>query len=341
MKEGLLQFFTNSSLSIIFEGTDSMKISQETFRKSGNWVKRNARPLEAARWRFLLEDGSRDDVLHYLAAFQNEDGGFGHGLEPDFWSPHSSPMATWTAGQILMEIRADSNEQIVQKMLTYLVSTYQNETGMWFSSVPENNDYPHAPHWYWKEGVQDNWMFNPGAELAGFLIYWSSEESVAAQIGWASTEKAITRLMDCHEMDRHEINNYQKLIEILKEHESTFRDTVGYSLQDLSEKIIGLAERSVERDASVWGTGYYALPLDFNDNPADPLYENFRELIDQNLTYYMKQMSDEGTWDITWNWSNYPEEFQVARRYWQGILAVDRYKKFQAFGCFEKGSESM
>ena len=67
------------------------------------WIKRNARPLETARWEYIFEGASSDRVMKYLSAFQNEDGGFGHGIEPDFWLPHSSPMAIWAAGQVKNE----------------------------------------------------------------------------------------------------------------------------------------------------------------------------------------------------------------------------------------------
>ena len=47
------------------------------FEKARGFVYRNARPLELARWRFHFENGSADDVVTALSAFQNEDGGFG------------------------------------------------------------------------------------------------------------------------------------------------------------------------------------------------------------------------------------------------------------------------
>lgn len=45
-----------------------------------NFVYRNARPLELARWKYLFEGGSREEVLTALASYQNDDGGFGLSL---------------------------------------------------------------------------------------------------------------------------------------------------------------------------------------------------------------------------------------------------------------------
>lgn len=312
-----------------------MKISKEVFNRSTSWIKRNARPLESARWEYLFESGSRDQIIHYLSAFQNEDGGFGHGIEPDFWLPASSPMATWTAGQILMEIGAGPKEKIVQSMISYLASTNQRETGMWFSVLPENNQYPHAPWWSWKEKSQDNWMFNPSAELAAFLVHWSPEESEEAQIGWSSIQKAVNRIMSIKEMDRHELNNYQQLVKIMKLHETTFNDKLPYSLNVVSDKVMLLIEQTMDKNILEWSSGYKAHPLEFIDRPNHPLSRKHEDLIEQNLKFYIKQLSDEGAWDISWSWSNYPEEFPIARRYWKGILTVKRYKILKSFGYIE------
>lgn len=312
-----------------------MKISKQTFHKTSDWIKRNARPLEAARWEYLFENGSRDKVIYYLSAYQNADGGFGHGLEPDFWLPSSSSMATWAAGQILMKIDVDPNEKIVQSMISYLISTPQIEEGMWPSVLPDNNNIPHAPWWHWKEGVQKNWMYNPSAELAAFLIAFSPDQSKATQLGWMSLEKAVNHLMEITEMDRHEINNYQALINLMKPYEKTLINKVGYSLNEIQEKVRQLINDCVDRDVANWSIGYKALPLDFISHPDDPLYVGLENLVEQNILFYLEQMSDDGIWDISWSWGDYPEEFAIAKRYWKGILAVKRYSILKAFGYLE------
>lgn len=62
-----------------------------SFETARNFIYKNARPLDIARWKYLFENGCREDVLLALAAYQNEDGGFGHALEPDCWNLNSSP----------------------------------------------------------------------------------------------------------------------------------------------------------------------------------------------------------------------------------------------------------
>ena len=61
-----------------------LKLSQLTLEKIRTAFMKIARPLEIACYNYHFEKGSANGVLKELSAFQNHDGGFGHGLEPDF-----------------------------------------------------------------------------------------------------------------------------------------------------------------------------------------------------------------------------------------------------------------
>ena len=52
--------------------------------KTKVWLMRCGRPLEAARWEFLFEQGSKESVIRYLQAFQNPDGVLGMELNQTF-----------------------------------------------------------------------------------------------------------------------------------------------------------------------------------------------------------------------------------------------------------------
>lgn len=47
------------------------------YNQARNFIYKNARPLDIARWKYLFEGGSKEDVLTALAIYQNKDGGFG------------------------------------------------------------------------------------------------------------------------------------------------------------------------------------------------------------------------------------------------------------------------
>lgn len=124
------------------EGRD---ISFETAR---NFIYKNARPLDIARWKYLFENGCREDVLLALAVYRNEDGGFGDALEPDCWNPNSSPLQTWAATEIIKEIKLDDKQHsVIQGILTYLSSGKDFNGHIWANTILSNNAYPHAEWW--------------------------------------------------------------------------------------------------------------------------------------------------------------------------------------------------
>ena len=93
------------------------------YEQARNFIYKNARPLDIARWKYLFENGSEEDILIALSVYQNEDGGFGNALEPDYWNPNSSPVQTWVATEIIKEINLnDKNHPIIQGILNYLSS---------------------------------------------------------------------------------------------------------------------------------------------------------------------------------------------------------------------------
>ena len=295
----------------------------QIYTNASKWIKRNARPLECARWSYLFENGTQEDVIHKLEAFQNEDGGFGHGLEPDIAMPDSSAIATWTACQILMEVDVAAEHPIVQKTVQYLVSSYDSELGYWWTVTPYFANHPHAPHWAYRENVQESWMFNPSVELAAYMIHWSSPTSEAAQIGWSVFEKAKERLLACDEMDFHEINNYQRAIQLLA-HEIDDAEL-------LQQKVKSLAFHAMNKDREPWGKTYSALPLDLISSKEDELYKENRELVQQNIDYYIQAVHEDGIWGLTWSWGQYDDYFQIAKQQWKGILAVRYVKLIKKF----------
>ena len=126
------------------------KLSLNDFMKLRKLVYRGARPLEFTMWKFIFENGSYEDFLAVISAYQNEDGGFGHNIEANLWNPNFSPEITSYA---LSQIERagcgfpDKNHPIVKGVLKYLASgEYLTETG-WICGLPSNLDYSHAP-WF-------------------------------------------------------------------------------------------------------------------------------------------------------------------------------------------------
>jgi hypothetical protein len=124
-------------------------LSNEVFRRIRKYVYLYGRHLDVARWRFHFEGGSAEDVAEALAFYQNEDGGFGHGIELDCQNPNSQPVQFfWGANEILAEIGADAPGGPMMKRFIKYIETCPDitERGIRFV-IPSNNDYP-CNFWY-------------------------------------------------------------------------------------------------------------------------------------------------------------------------------------------------
>jgi len=132
---------------VVWEAIAMKKLSHDVYTRIRQWVYLHARFLDMARWRYHFEGGPANDVLHALSFYQNDDGGFGHGIEYDCLNPNSSPVQFfWGAAGILREIGCDAKDHpVMRRIIEYFENCpYVTETGCWYA-IPSNNDYPCNP----------------------------------------------------------------------------------------------------------------------------------------------------------------------------------------------------
>jgi hypothetical protein len=103
----------------------------------------NARVLERRRFDHLIEGGPKEPVLHALRAHRNDDGGFGHAIEPDMRAPISQPVGIHTVMEILHELGAH-DDPMIRPAVDWLQMITRADGGIPF--VLET-DAPHAPWW--------------------------------------------------------------------------------------------------------------------------------------------------------------------------------------------------
>src|SRR3712207_6265951 len=122
-----------------------MKLSRERQQQAHEFLFTRARPLEQALYAYHFEQSAPEDVYGRLASFQNADGGFGHGLEPDHRVDASTPLATPVALQILRALKAPAGHPLVRGAMRYLLESYDHERQRWPIVPPETATAPHAP----------------------------------------------------------------------------------------------------------------------------------------------------------------------------------------------------
>lgn len=284
-----------------------------------NWMYRNARPLDIARWQYHFEKGDMTSVLNALEAYQNPDGGFGHGLEADCWNPNSSPLQTWWATQFLKEIDFhDSKHPIIQGIITYLSSFDGSADGRWQFSIPTNNNYPRAPWWTYSD-TDETPGYNPTAALVAYILRHADQTAPIRSKALEMAKEALavymtrTGLTEMHELSCF-LELYEELIEI------DMMDLVDMSAY--LEKLKTEVYATIEQDSSKWSSDYCCKPSHLFNSPTSPFYKDNKAIMDAEIDFLPKALNSEGTWPVTWAWGDYPEEFAVSKKWWQGNIAI-------------------
>ncbi|MFJ9679670.1 hypothetical protein ACIRP2_16550 [Streptomyces sp. NPDC101194] len=102
-----------------------------------------ARVLEQRRFAHHFLEGSADAVETALAAYLNEDGGYGHALEPDLRGPVSQPLHTAHALNVLDSIGRCGGIR-VERICRFLTEVSTKE-GALPALLPSQRGYPAAP----------------------------------------------------------------------------------------------------------------------------------------------------------------------------------------------------
>lgn len=139
--------------------------TMERLAAAQTWLDQHVieRPVEAAWGWTITGPGNAAAVLAALAGYQNDDGGFGNGLEPDISAPQSNPFAARLALHVILETGVPTTEPTVTGLVGWLEDR-QGEDGCW-RWEPGTLDHAIAP---WFAG----WEFpalNPALDLAGAL----------------------------------------------------------------------------------------------------------------------------------------------------------------------------
>ena len=105
----------------------------------------HARLLERLRFDHLFRGGDPRRVVEALRPYQNPDGGFGHGLEPDLRGPDSQPIPADVALFVLHEAGARDSDML-PAILDFLTAITGPDGGVPFV-LPSVLRYPRGPWW--------------------------------------------------------------------------------------------------------------------------------------------------------------------------------------------------
>jgi hypothetical protein len=306
-----------------------LQLSSAAFDRARNFLKTRARPLERALYEFRFEGAPADRALAELARFQNRNGGFGHGLEPDLRTPTPSALATGIGLRTLKELGCNTEHPMVGHTIHWLLNDYNPLTEIWRVIPPDAQNHPRAPWWNDEAGslerTFDGFLIIPRAELVGLLYDFARivPRSFLVQI----TETTV------------------RCIETIEPLGSGGGDDLVYALSLAQAEGLQEAHRNrllarirsvvpdvVSRDPGEWGS-YCISPLKIAPTPQSPVADLIWDDLQAHLDYQIAHQSPEGSWDPVWDWGEaYPEAWEQARVEWQGYLTLETLTSLRAYG---------
>jgi hypothetical protein len=303
-------------------------LSLDGFARARQFLETHGRAVECALFAYAFGDGSMLDVVQALSEFQNADGGFGHGLEPDVRTPSSSALATSIGLGILRELRVPADSPQVANAVGYLVNTLDPQERVWPIISADAQEHPHSPWWHDEDGSVKQgfggFAVNPRAELVGQL--WTYAQAVP--VDWLAdlTERTVAAI-ESRELDAHELMCEVKLVE-------TEALPERYKAR-LSARLAGRAQQLVARNPEEWKE-YNPQPLWFVFSSRSLLADTFASQIAANLDFLIEQQTESGSWEPNWSWGPfYPEAWLQAKADASSMLTLKALRQLQAFRRIE------
>ncbi|MBA1333750.1 MAG: hypothetical protein HPY66_0143 [Firmicutes bacterium] len=306
-----------------------LKLTGKPFSSINQFFKDQARDLEKYLFEYYFQGGNGAKIIEALKKYQNNDGGFGNGLESDFRQPFSSPMATSIGVRLLSQIDGNKDaEEMIKSAIGYYESAFNETRNGWFAVTKDVNDYPHAPWWHYDEEngmtiIDRNWG-NPSAEILSHL-YKYKEYVSKLDIDYL-VEYALKYIEAKERFEsENELFCYIKLFEVLPDELK----------KRLMKRIAVGISQVIEYDREKW-TGYVPMPLDFVPGPDKCRFGVGESKIEENLDFYVELVENNGVVNPPWGEGYYLGSLKPAYNEWKGVLTLNILRKLDAYGRMEK-----
>ncbi len=250
----------------------------DIFTAGRDFVRRDARVLERRLFAAVFEGADPQGVVDALRGFQNADGGFGQGLEPDKRCPDSLPLDVEVAFDTLLAAGA-RDEEMIRRAADWLDQTATDD-GTVPLCGPAVEGYPRAEHiteWTYQPGI------NPTAGLVGRLHKLGIEHPWRDRAGaWCAAQLSEGFPEDAHGM-----------LEAL-----TFLESTGdVDFDRVREWLPKLGHYRADAADPTYGV----TPLQFAPTPDSfwrPLFTDAQ--LEAHLDRLLEDQQDDGGWAITW-----------------------------------------
>ena len=279
--------------------------------RARDFLDRNGRLLERRLFGFHFDRVEVVGVVSALATFQNPDGGFGWGLEPDKRTPASQPVDLQIAFETLLEVGALAGPMVV-RACDWLETVTTEEGGAPFS-LESANPWPHAPWWTVEAPLPAD--INPTAAILACLL------RAGVRHPWTARATAFCwRVAEASETTKfHDLMPMIAFLEAVGD-----RPRADRALDRIGRRIVDQGLVAMDPDAQ----GYVKKPLDWAPRPESFCRRLFSDAdIERHLAALAARQQDDGGWPINWEPISPGVELE-----WRGRTTLQALLTLRAYG---------
>jgi len=284
------------------------------FAAGRDFIRREGRLLERRLFATLFEGAPARGVVDAVRGFRNDDGGLGHGLEPDVRCPASLPIYVEVGLQALVAAKA-FDQALVIGACDYLaqVAAKADCAGAVPLAFPVIEAYPRAAHW-------TEWTYAPGlnptAGLVGLLTELGVEHPWVEQATaycWAQLEPSELPL------EAHLLREVFVFLEQVPDQERSAA---------AAAKVAGSLAKASSWNEDPDADGYGLTPLSIApmaDSRWRPLFAD--DVLAAHLDRLERDQQPDGGWPITWE-----PPSQAGILEWRGMVTLGALRTLVSYG---------
>ena len=268
-----------------------------------SFVYSQARVLEQRLYATLFEDAPTAGVVRALEAFRNDDGGLGHGLEPDKRCPSSQPLDVVYG----LEALGLAGARTIDARFADFLASVADERGAIPFLLPSVRDYPHAAH------LGLDAFYEPRAWPTSSLAAWL--HAFGARHEWLDRATAFSFA----ELEREPPGDAHAIREALR----FLRHAPDRERADaLRPAIVAKLDRAAYFVADADDEAYGVTPLELDEPGLFPQAQ-----LDAHLDRLDSEQQADGGWPLRWE---PPSEASTLD--WRGMRTVQALHTLRAHG---------
>ena len=285
----------------------------DTFAAADRFLLSQARLLERRLFAAMFLGQPSAHVVDALRGYQNDDGGFGHALEPDKRCPASLPIDVETAFQA-MSLAGARDETMIARACDFLAAAAATADagGGVPAAFPVIEQFPRAEHW-------TDWTYAPGlnptAGLVGLLYRLDVDHPWRAQ----GTEYCWRQLAAAPPGDAHTLSEVLIFLEHVPD-----SGRAEQQARVIAPHFADISMLHLDPDAD----GYGITPLQLAPEPGSRWRSLFTDAqIHGHLDRLLADQQDDGGWPVSWE-----PPSEAATLEWRGVVTLQALRTLTAYG---------